>query len=116
MMFPFRPRDLAEVPTAEELARKVTEMTWCECAAFRLAGTPYLFLNDSTHGGGAQEYGVVRQEPDGSFLQIETVTFGWMTEEQVLAFLQELPERTEDAIQIPVEINFDHGRVCRYCA
>lgn len=44
------------VASAEELAEKLTEMTWCGCSGFRLGG--YLWLNDATSPDGAQEFAV----------------------------------------------------------
>ncbi len=47
---------VSPVASAEELAKKLTEMIWCCCNAFELGG--YLWLNDSTCPDGAQEYAV----------------------------------------------------------
>ena len=60
---------IAPVSDAEELARKLTELTWTGCTAFELEG--YLFLNDSTSLDGAQEYAVLkRPAPGEAFFQI----------------------------------------------
>lgn len=66
---------VADVPSIEELARKLTQCTWTLCTGFRLAadGQVLLLLNDSTHEDGAQEYAVFRE--DGQ--QLESITFGW---------------------------------------
>lgn len=63
---------VAAVESAEELARKLTETTWCCCTGFQLGD--YLWLNDATGPDGAQEYGVCRQQSDRRFLQIESLS------------------------------------------
>ena len=47
---------VSPVASAEELARKLTETTWCCCTAFALGD--YLWLNDSTSPDGAQEFAI----------------------------------------------------------
>jgi len=51
----------------------------------------YLFLNDSTPGG-IQEYAIVRvpAQPDQPWLQIESITFGWMTFEKGLRYIHNI--------------------------
>ena len=79
--------DPVVVPTAEVLAEKLTQHTWTLCTAFQLG--PLLFLNDSTSEDGAGEWAIVK---DGQ--QIETITFGWCSEEQALAYILELQAGT----------------------
>lgn len=110
---------VAPVATAEELARKLAETTWTLCTAFELRG--YLFLNDSTCEDGAQEYGVVKRMPDGSLLQVESITFGWLDEARALALIRqslggefddkEFAHEVHPRLQTPAE----HGR-CPLCA
>lgn len=64
MLHKTRAWSLSTVETAEELAVKLTEMTWCGCSAFKLPDAPYIFVNDSTSADGAQEYAILK--PDGS--------------------------------------------------
>lgn len=71
------------VDSKEELAKKLTEYTWCGCNGFELGG--YLFLNDSTGPDGAQEYGVFRGDK-----QIESITFGWCSYERALELINEV--------------------------
>jgi hypothetical protein len=126
MMHKNRRYSVADVATAEELAEKLTNHTWCGCNGFRWNGL--LFLNDSTGPDGAQEYAVMRRI-DGTasdspfpciqtheYEQVESVTFGWMTYAEALDWLQrgELCERLttwRGLVQTPDE----HGR-CRHCA
>lgn len=111
MLHKSRGWSVVEVETAAELAEKLTEMTWCGCAGFRVGSL--LFLNDSTSGDGAQEYAVVR---DGR--QVDSVTFGWMTRARALVVIEallaeELGESLgtfEPRIQTPEA----HGR-CELC-
>jgi len=50
----------------------------------------YVWLNDSTSEGGAQEYAVLRLGlADGYMTQIESITFGWCDRAKALQFVQE---------------------------
>ena len=119
MMHDKRTWCVAPSGSAEELARKITEMTWTLCTGFELQG--YLFLNDSTSEDGAQEFGVVKHQPDGSFVQVESITFGWLNEERALTFIQELIQGNFDdeefahAVTPRLQTPQEHGR-CPYCA
>lgn len=80
---------LSTVETAEELAEKLSEMTWCGCAAFRVCGAPYLYLNDSFSADGAQEYAVLK--PDGpDYVQVESITFSWCSREKALEYIRRI--------------------------
>lgn len=68
-----------------ELAYNLTQMTFCGCNGFRLGG--YLLLNDSTGPDGAQEFAILERD---TLQQVESVTFGWMKEQEAVEFLQEL--------------------------
>jgi hypothetical protein len=119
MMHDSRTWCVGPIETAEELARKLTEMTWTLCTGFELQG--YLFLNDSTSEDGAQEFGVVKRLPDGSYLQVESITFGWLDEVRALASIRrslqgefddkEFAHAVTPRLQTPQE----HGR-CPLCA
>jgi hypothetical protein len=103
---------VVRIETAKELAHKLTQYTWCGCNGFLYGDMA--FLNDSFSADGAQEYAVFR---NGN--QIESITFGWCTEEEALGFINQLfnGEIGEDMgptlplIQSPEE----HGR-CPLCA
>jgi hypothetical protein len=71
-------------PSAEWLAEKLVNHSWCSCAGWSLGG--YLFLNDQTSEDGAFEVAIVKPpaEPDRQWYQIESITFGWLTSESVL--------------------------------
>lgn len=108
---------VADVVTAEELAKKLTQYTWSLCNGFRLG--ELLFLNDSTSPDGLQEYAVVH-EPTS--IQVESITFGWCNCEQALELIREVQrdvakgtnldlDRITNKIQTPQE----HGR-CGHCA
>lgn len=68
----------------EALAADLTAYSWTLCTGFRCRG--YLFLNDSSSEGGAQEYAVVR-ESDGQ--QVESITFSWCSYQEALAHIQD---------------------------
>jgi len=119
MLFDKRRRVVADVATPEELAKKLTEMTWCPCNGFRLGD--YLFLNDSTSPDGAQEYAVIH-EP--SSCQCESITFSWCSYNEALKYIQQTlrgefkpwtrptsPAYNPSIIQTPEE----HG-TCQHCA
>lgn len=120
MMHQSRRWTVAAVESAEDLARKLTEQTWCCCNGFSLAG--YWFLNDATGPDGAQEYAIVKQTgPDGRPWQIESVTFSWCNYDRALQLICDLLSGANDnedwaqpvapRIQTPGE----HGR-CGHCA
>jgi len=100
----------------EKLAEDLTEMTWCGCCGFELA--KFYLLNDSTSPDGAQEYAIVRKT---DLKQVESVTFGWMSEKETLEYLKSMADGSvelcdfkfqlrPDQIQTPEE----HGR-CYLC-
>jgi hypothetical protein len=70
---------VAEVSSAEELARDLTRETWCCCQGFRIVDHPrYVWVNDSTSEDGAQEYAVCRLGlAKGDMRQLESITFVW---------------------------------------
>ena len=111
---------IAPVTTSEELATKLTEQTWTLCTAFELQG--YIFLNDSTSEDGAQEYAVVKSQGD-SFLQLESVTFGWMNRESALDFIRKTVAGEIDAealygkveLKQKLDTREEHG-TCPFCA
>jgi len=102
---------------AASLAEQLTQYTWCGCNGFELGG--YLFVNDATSADGAQEYGVIRRRGD-RYVQIESLTFSWMTTEKALALIRRVLAGEFDnechavvaasRIQTPQE----HGR-CHLC-
>lgn len=110
---------VAPIESAEELAKKLVDSTWTLCTAFELQG--YLFINDSTSEDGAQEYAVVKRQADGTFLQVESITFGWCNFERALEHIRRAISGGDDAndFAMPVtprlETAQEHGR-CRFCA
>lgn len=110
----------AAVATAEELAEKLTEHTWCCCNGFRVEGTAYLFLNDATSADGAQEYAAVKELPDGMLVQVESITFGWCTKGRAVELIREVLagqyDQSEFAHQVKarVETPEQHGG-CPHC-
>jgi hypothetical protein len=75
---------VTDAECAAWLAHQLTQCTWCGCNGFRR--DKYVFVNDATSPDGAQEYAVLR--PEGNhFVQIESVTFSWMTEEKAFELI-----------------------------
>lgn len=107
------------VESAEVLAKKLTDVTWTGCTAFELGD--YLFLNDATCGDGAQEFAVVKRLPDGSFEQLESITFSWCTYEKALELIRQTLAGEFDqvdwrkAVTPRLETSAEHGR-CYLCA
>ncbi|MBX3439812.1 MAG: hypothetical protein KF861_20145 [Planctomycetaceae bacterium] len=81
---------LQAVESAEKLTQQLTEFTWTGCQAFELGG--YILANDATSPNGAQEYGVLRPDPDDDsrLIQIESITFSWCSEARALELLQRM--------------------------
>lgn len=107
------------IGSAEELAEKLSESTWTGCTAFELAG--YLFLNDATCADGAQEYAVIKRMPDGTYLQIESITFSWCDGPKALQYVREILAGQYDAadyarpVSPRLESAAEHGH-CHLCA
>lgn len=109
---------IAVVADAETLADQLTQSTWCCCNGFRLGN--YLFVNDATCPDGAQEYAALKPLGD-AYVQIESLTFSWMTREQALDIIRRVVAGEFDhehygtieprRLQTPAE----HGR-CHHCA
>jgi hypothetical protein len=111
---------VSPVGSAEELAKKLTEITWCCCNAFELGG--YLWLNDSTSPDGAQEFGLLKKDGgNGKPVQIESITFGWCDASKALEYIlrtlaggddqSDFRHEVDPVLQTPAE----HGR-CHHCA
>ena len=119
MMHSKRTWCVAAADSAEDLARRLTEQTWTLCTAFELHG--YLFLNDATCEDGAQEYAVVKRRDDGTFLQVESITFSWCSYEDALEHIRRAVEGRDDAndfarvVSPRLESPEEHGR-CPLCA
>lgn len=110
---------LADAESAESLARDLTTVTWCSCTAFAL--DRYCWLNDATSPDGAQEYAVLRREDDGSYRQIESITFSWCDYNEALRFVQQTLRGEDDdnewarPVQPTLQTAAEHGR-CPHCA
>jgi len=110
---------IKKATTPKQLARDLTEQTWTLCTGFELEG--YLFLNDSTSENGAQEYAVVLPLPDGAYVQIESITFGWCSFERGLIHVKSIIAGAADqrefrhAVVPQLDTPEVHGR-CPLCA
>ena len=107
--------------TPEEVARLLTQSTWTLCTAMELRG--YLFLNDSTSEDSAQEYALVKKPAGagGPFVQVESITFGWCSYDQALAYIRRALSGEYDALDFVraveprLEPAAEHRR-CPLCA
>jgi len=111
---------IGRVESAEELARMLTEQTWCLCNGFELNG--YWFLNDATHEDGAQEYAIVKKaEPQGRPAQVESITMSWCSYDEALSYIRRAIAGEYDdanyvfAVEPGVETPDQHDR-CPLCA
>ena len=107
---------LAESP--RWLAEQVTQYTYCGCNGFRLG--KYVFVNDATCADGAQEYAVLKSVGD-HYVQIESLTFSWMTEAKALDIIRRVLAGDFDNTQYGaidpgrLQTPEEHGR-CHLCA
>ena len=112
---------ISPVATPEELAKLLSEHTWCCCNGFEIGN--YLFVNDATSADGAQEYGVVKKptKEGEPYMQIESITASWMTYERLLEFICRTLVGENDEVEWKSAITprFEspktHGR-CHLCA
>ncbi len=111
---------VAPVASAEELARTLTEQTWCLCNGFELAG--YWFLNDATSEDGGQEYAIVKKDgPGGQPLQVESITMSWCSIDEALQYIADATAGRYDGADYARTVNphiespEKHGR-CAFCA
>lgn len=114
MLFPKRVHHVADVPSVEDLAEKLTAHTWTLCTGFRLAvgDQALLFLNDSTSEDGAQEYAVFA--PDGR--QLETITFGWCDRGRAVELIRQvLAGRVVDMGRFELRLDERPDHVCHLC-
>lgn len=113
---------LSEVASADQLAAMLSQVTWTLCSAFYVRGhDQYLFLNDATHEDGAGEYAVTRRLPDGTFVQVESITFSWTDRATALRYVQDALAGKFDQCGFvrPVQPRLDapeHHRPCDFCA
>ena len=79
---------IRQVHSAEELAEKLINFSWCGCCGFELE--EYLWLNDSTSPDNAQVYSVVRKPSDSSspYQQVEIVTVSWCDKRRLLGIVR----------------------------
>jgi len=118
VLHPNRYWNVKLVRSPKELANKLNEeKSWTLCTAFRL-GNLY-FFNDAISENGAMEFGVCLPK-DGHFIQIESITFGWINESKSLAYIGDLISAVQDGeydVYSVLSPTFteDEDHVCCYC-
>jgi hypothetical protein len=122
MMHAKRTWCISLVDDAEHLAHLLGPQGsgWTLCTAFRVKGTAYLFLNDSTGENAAQEYAAVKEVGDGTFTQVESITFSWCDQAQALKNIQDVLTGEVDylagrSLTLHLETREQHG-ACPLCA
>lgn len=109
---------VAQAESPAWLGEKLTQYTWCCCNGFQLGD--YLFVNDATCPDGAQEYAALKLDTD-HYVQIESLTFSWMTFERALEIIHRVlagdfdAERYGTTERQRIQTPADHGR-CHLCA
>lgn len=97
------------------LARLLTETYWTLCTAFTIG--EYYFVNDATSEDGAGEWAILRKNPNGSFDQVETITFGWLKVDKASTYISKiLRGGYKTPIVKDVEFKTSHVGKCRFCA
>lgn len=111
---------ISQVESAEQLAKMLTEQTWCLCNGFELQG--YWFLNDATHEDGAQEYAAVKKQgPNGTPVQVESITMSWCSFEAAVDYISRAIAGEYDDAEFAHRVNpqidsvQEHNR-CPHCA
>lgn len=113
---------VAVVTDAQVLAAKLTSQTWTLCTGFRLGSL--LVLNDATSEDGAPEWACFRLQPQhcspgyrGFAIQIESITFGWMTLATALDRIQRLQDGRLCTPMGRYTLKLDHpAGPCAHCA
>ena len=119
MFFENRPYKIYEETDAAVLAEKLAAgRTWCLCNGFKYKDV--WFLNDSTSEDGAQEYAALIQGVDGTFFQVESITFSWCSVEQATEHIDDCVAYVSDPSAAPIfkqkSVHFSHvAGSCRYC-
>jgi hypothetical protein len=114
MIYDRRVHFVGDVATVEELAEKLTSITWTLCTGFRLrhGNQVLLFLNDSMSEDGAQEYAVFSKEG----LQLESITFGWCDQATAAQHIREV--LSGEVVQMghyELRIDTDPNHSCHLC-
>ena len=110
---------VVEVLTAGELAEKLTEYSWTLCGGFRLG--QYVYLNDSFSECSAVEFGVVKEVERGSWVQVDTITFGWLNQARALETIHDIRNGNRDSvwaekINAPMIQTPEEHKICALCA
>ena len=103
---------IGKVDSAEELAEKLTQYSWCLCNGFEYKGL--FFLNDAFSEDGAAEFAVFRGKQ-----QIESITFSWCSEEKALDYINKLVSGELGDSYGEYDLNLDHPAgsfSCHHCA
>ncbi len=114
---------MAEVDSAEELATRLSEQTWCLCQAFTVKGSSrYVWLNDSISEDAAQEWAVIKLGlSNGDIKQIESITFSWCDRSRAEDFINETLNGNDDnndfarQVKATIQPSEEHKR-CQHCA
>jgi hypothetical protein len=115
MYFERRGYNPSPVSTAEALAIKLTQCNWTGCTAFSFGG--FIFLNDASCEDGAGEWAIITTI-NGRQVQVESVTFGWMSTEEALDYLlNKLPGLTSVQPMLKLVTIHPHPEgSCHLCA
>ena len=78
--------------TLEEIATAICEDggSWTACTAWDLGDGRHVLVNDATCEDGAGEWGPLLKQSDGSWRQVESITFSWCPYAKALEYLREI--------------------------
>jgi len=101
----------------KELARKLIDGNWVLCTAFRSAkGT--IWANDATSENAIQEYGVLRQNEEGQWRQVESITVDWCDLEKIKQYVEQADAGVFDEdgyCEVGAERFQEKGHSCHLC-
>ena len=84
------------VNDARELAQMVMLQKWPLCSGFRLG--EYVYLNDSVSETTAVEFTTVKEVARGEWVEIDTVTFGWLNLERSFDVIEAIQRGEHDSV------------------
>ncbi|MCA9113302.1 MAG: hypothetical protein KDA52_25360 [Planctomycetaceae bacterium] len=108
MHFPYRTWCLREVSSSERLAKLLTKHTWCNNAAFCVAGhTDVLFLNDSESPDTDQEYAVMFRRLSGVIGEMDSITVSGYPPERIAWLVEQFLELPGETVSFESTIRPD---------
>ena len=121
MFFERRPIKITNVDLGgyDDLAAnlRMSGLTHTLCTAFRLRHGAIL-VNDATSEDGAGEWAVLFPAEDGTYLQVDSVTFGWMVYDEARAVIDRIDgdDLDDGSIEAGIVLRDHPEGTCPLCA